>query len=92
MLDELQKTGPDRYEITMTTPWGQAVPAELILATRKGWSQRPESRDSHWAAFLVGPVVVAIRLQSSLSPASAAPEPTPEPEPAMAWPVPAEWN
>lgn len=60
--DELRPVGPGRYATTLRLPWGQEVPAELLVASRRGWSRRPESRDPRWAVYEVGPAVVAIRL------------------------------
>jgi hypothetical protein len=62
MKDEFRQIGPGRYAIAMTTPWGQAVPAEMILTTARGWADRPEAADGRWATLPVGPVMIALRL------------------------------
>lgn len=82
--DEFRPLGPGRYACSLTTPWGQSVPAEVIVTTRRGWRQRPESRDGRWSAFPIGPAVIAIRVRGTI-PASPGP-------PVAKWPVPAEWN
>jgi hypothetical protein len=61
-IDSLQPIGPGRFLVTLTTPWGQELPAELLLATAKGWPERDEAHDPRWAAFPLGPAVVALRL------------------------------
>ncbi len=67
LQDELRPVGPGRYAFTLMTPWGQAVPAEMLVASGRGWDRRSESRDGGWSAFAVGPAVVAIRLAEGLS-------------------------
>lgn len=69
--DELRPLGPGRYAFTMATPWGQEIPAELIMATPAGWRERPESRDPRWSAYEVGPIILAIRLEAPPIPAPA---------------------
>ncbi len=106
MNDELRAIGPGRYAITVTTPWGE-VPAELIVATQRGWPERLESRDPRWAAYSCGPIVLAVRLKGNqVSPttgpkaASAVPPTMTVPSHPMRpgairlprSPVPAEWN
>lgn len=60
--DELRPVGPGRYGFVLRLPWGQEVPAELLVACRRGWGRRPEASDPQWSAFEVGPAMVAIRL------------------------------
>jgi len=103
MSGELRPIEPGRYGVTLMMPWGQEVPAEMIMATRDGWSRRPEAQDPRWSAYPLGPVVLAIRL---LAPPAQAPDP-PKPSPPSPpprhrgrtapvrlprSPVPGEWN
>lgn len=60
-IESLQPIGPGRFRVTLTTPWGQAVPAEMLVATSHGWPDRDEAHDPRWSAFPVGPAVVALR-------------------------------
>jgi hypothetical protein len=53
---------PGRFSFRWRTPWGQDVPAEILVSTRRGWPHRDEASDPRWAAFEVGPAIVAIRL------------------------------
>jgi hypothetical protein len=61
--NELRRVGPGRFVFRWVTPWGQAVPAEMIVTTARGWSERAEARNPRWSAYPVGPAVVAIRLK-----------------------------
>jgi hypothetical protein len=49
----------------------------MLIATRRGWPQRDESRDSRWAAFEVGAAIIAIRLipDPPISPRPERPDP-----------------
>ena len=94
MNEELRPIGPGRYACRLAMPWGQEVPAELIVATRRGWRRRPESRDARWAAFAVGPVVLALFLKGTITgdiPPPTETVPTDAASP-LRWPIPAEWN
>jgi hypothetical protein len=74
--EELRPLGPGRYATWVRGPWGQAIAAEMLVATREGWADRPEAGDPRWAAFAVGPTVVAFRLLGDLeaeAPAAAGP-------------------
>lgn len=62
---DFRRVGPGRYAFTWQTPWGQDVPAEMIVTTARGWIERPEARNPRWSAYPVGPAVVAIRLKRS---------------------------
>ncbi|MBX6315685.1 MAG: hypothetical protein IRY99_22635 [Isosphaeraceae bacterium] len=84
MRDDLRAIGPNRYATTVVTPWGQRVAAEVIITTRQGWGRWPEAEDARWAAYRVGPAVIAIRLLGEI--------PTRRPRRAVAWAVPVEWN
>jgi hypothetical protein len=61
--NDFRRIGPRRYAFTWRTPWGQEVPAEMILTSAKGWSSRPEARNPRWVTYAVGPALVAIRLR-----------------------------
>ena len=77
MFDEFRQVGPGRFECVLTMPWGQTVPAEAIVTTRRGWVNRPEAMDERWSADPAGPAVIAIRLRGGL-PALSAPGPPTE--------------
>jgi hypothetical protein len=62
LLGELRVLGPGRFATRVRAPWGQEIEAEMMVATREGWADRPESADPRWSAFAAGPAVVAIRL------------------------------
>lgn len=66
MKGGLRPIGSGRYACMLATPWGQELPAEVILATVGGWPDRPEARDPRWAAYRVGPIVLAIHLVGDL--------------------------
>lgn len=64
---DFRQIGRNRFAFTWRAPWGQEVPAEVIVTTARGWAERPEARNPRWAAYPVGPaVVVAIRLKRSM--------------------------
>jgi hypothetical protein len=63
---DFRQIGRNRYAFTWTAPWGQEVPAEMIVTTPRGWAERPEARNPRWSAYPVGPAVVAIRLKRSM--------------------------
>lgn len=99
MSEELRPVGPGRYAFSVKTPWGQAIPAELIVSTAAGWPERPEARDPRWSAYPVGPLVLAIRLIGGQPGPPVEPAPSRAACPARpaaprlpASPVPAEWN
>jgi hypothetical protein len=97
MSNELRPIGPGRYAFTLNTPWGQAIPAEVIVATVAGWSEHPEARDGRWTAYRLGPIVLALRLLGGLTgppPPSGVTKAARPPRPAALprSPVPAEWN
>jgi hypothetical protein len=60
--EELRPVRPGRFATRVRAPWGSMVPAEMLVASRAGWADRPEARDPRWVAFAVGPAVVALRL------------------------------
>lgn len=66
MVKDFRPIGPGRFRILLGTPWGQALPAEMLLSTRAGWPRRAEAVDPRWAAFVVGPVVIGMRLLGEL--------------------------
>ncbi len=74
--EELRPSGPGRYRFTVQTPWGQKVPAELLVGTKAGWDRRPEASDPRWTAYPVGPAVLAIRLLGGLPMARLPPDPS----------------
>lgn len=61
--NDFRQIGRNRFVFTWTTPWGQEVPAEVIVTTARGWAERPEARNPRWTVYPVGPAVVAIRLR-----------------------------
>jgi hypothetical protein len=72
---DFQHVGRNRYAFTLRTPWGQDVPAEVIVTTARGWAERPESRNPRWSAYPVGPAIVAIRLKRAMRLRPGSPEP-----------------
>ncbi len=95
MHDDLRPIGSGRFAFSMNTPWGQRIPAELLVTTRRGWANRPESRDERWTAYAVGPAVMAIRLLDGLprgSSRGARPSPLALPPFVTTRSIPAEWN
>jgi hypothetical protein len=52
---------------TWMAPWGQSIPAELLVMTARSWREHPASSDPAWAAFTVGPAMLAIRLKGDAS-------------------------
>ncbi|GIW86143.1 MAG: hypothetical protein KatS3mg108_0467 [Isosphaeraceae bacterium] len=58
--------GGGRYAVWVAMPWGVRVPGEMLVATRWGWSRRPEAHDPRWTAYGIGPAVVAVRLLGGL--------------------------
>jgi hypothetical protein len=64
--------GDGCYAVLVKMPWGELVPAQVLVASREGWFRRPESGDVRWSAYPVGPAVVAIRLLGGFSPDSPA--------------------
>lgn len=74
--EELRPSGAGVYRFTIQTPWGQQIPAEMLLATRSGWARRPEASDPRWTAYPVGPAVLAIRLLGGLPKARTPPDPS----------------
>lgn len=75
-FDDLRPAGPGRYRFSIQTPWGQTLPAELLLSTRSGWPLRPEAADPCWTAYPVGPAILAIRLLGGLPRARTPPDPS----------------
>jgi hypothetical protein len=67
-IESLQPIGPGRFLVTLRTPWGQEVPAEMLLTTARGWPERDEAQDPRWSALAVGPAVVALRLLGTPAP------------------------
>ncbi len=61
-IEVVQPLGPGRFRVWLVAPWGQGLPAEMLVTTAKGWPDREEARDPRWTAFPVGPAVVAFRL------------------------------
>jgi hypothetical protein len=55
------------YAVLVQMPWGELVPAQVMVVTREGWNRRLESGDDRWNAYPVGPAVVAIRLLGGFS-------------------------
>ena len=82
MPADFQAIGPGRFEMAVRMPWGEDVPAEVLVTTARGWKDRPESRDGSWTAFRVGPAMVAVRLLGERPAAWGLPRSM----------VPAEWN
>lgn len=66
MLEEFRQVGPGRYACLLMAPWGQEIPAEVIVTTSRGWFDRPEAGDERWLAYPVGPAIVAVRLRGGL--------------------------
>jgi hypothetical protein len=64
--NDFRQVGRNRYTFTWRAPWGQVVPAEVIVTTARGWAERPEARSPRWSAYPVGPAVVAIRLKRAM--------------------------
>lgn len=73
MVRDFHPIGPGRFRVSLRSPWGQRIPAEMVLSTRRGWPHRREAREAGWAAFPVGPLVIGLRL----GPENAGIEPTP---------------
>lgn len=73
---DFRRMGCGRYGFDWEAPWGQSVPAEMMVVPARGWPERPESRDPRWATFPVGPTVVAIRLLGGIP--TRAPSPSPK--------------
>jgi hypothetical protein len=67
MGGDLERLGGGRFAVALRLPWGQRVPAELLVGTLRGWRERPEAADPRWAAYPIGPMVLALRLRPGLT-------------------------
>lgn len=69
-IESFEPVGPGRFRVVLLAPWGQGLPAEMLVTTARGWGDREEAQDPRWSAFPVGPAVVAFRLLGATPPTS----------------------